>query len=98
MLVIPIFLLFEFEEFLIYLYTCILCMCMKWDATDIGFNPRWGHSLTALNLDPGLTVATVFGGSDKPMTGSDETQPKLADTTLLHFCECISKTKLCTSP
>ena len=50
---------------------------------------RWGHSLTASSLGPGLTVVTVFGGSAEPPTGSDETQPKLADTTLLQFSECI---------
>ena len=51
---------------------------------------RWGHSLTASSLGPGLTVVTVFGGSAEPLTGSDETQPKLADTTLLQFSECTS--------
>ena len=49
---------------------------------------RWGHSLTAVSLGPGLTEVVEFGGSPDPMTGSDETQPKMADTTLLEFSEC----------
>ena len=53
---------------------------------------RYWHSVTAFSLGPGLTVVTVFGGTDKSLTGSDETQPKLADTTLLQFSECTSET------
>ena len=49
---------------------------------------RWWHSLTAFSLGPGLTVVTVFGGTDKSPTGAANTQPKLADTTLLQFSEC----------
>ena len=51
---------------------------------------RWCHSLTTFSLGPGLTVVTVFGGTDKPPIGSAETQPKLADTTLLQFSKCTS--------
>ena len=51
--------------------------------------PRWGHSLTAFSLGPGLTEVTVFGGSPEPLTVSDEIQPKLADTTLLQFSEWL---------
>ena len=51
---------------------------------------RYWHSLTAFSLGPGLTVVNAFGGSDKRLTGSTETQPKLADTTLLQFSECTS--------
>ena len=51
--------------------------------------PRWAHSLTAFSLGPGVTEVTEFGGTTEPGTGSDETQPKLADTTLLQFSECI---------
>ena len=49
--------------------------------------PRCGHSLTAFSLSPGLTEVMEFGGTSEPHTGSDDTQPKLADTTLLHFSE-----------
>ena len=35
-------------------------------------------------------MVTVFGGTAELYTGSDDTQPKLADTTLLHFSECTS--------
>ena len=45
----------------------------------------WGHSLTAVSLGPGLTEVVEFGGSPDPFTGSSETQPKMADTTLLHL-------------
>ena len=31
----------------------------------------------------------MFGGTPEPPTGSDETQPKLADTTLLQFSEWL---------
>ena len=31
----------------------------------------------------------MFGGSAEPWAGSDDTQPKLADTTLLQFSKCI---------
>ena len=49
---------------------------------------RWGHSLTAVSLGPGLTEVVEFGGSPDPMTESFQTQPKMADTTLLQFSEC----------
>ena len=49
---------------------------------------RWWHSLTAFSLSPGLTEVVEFGGSPEPLTGSDETQPKMADTALLQFSEC----------
>ena len=51
--------------------------------------PHMGHFLNAFSLDPGLTEVTVFGRSAEPLTGSDETQPKLADTTLLQFSELL---------
>ena len=49
---------------------------------------HWGHSLTAFSLGPGLTEVVEFGGSPESLTGSDETQPKIANTTLLQFSEC----------
>ena len=49
--------------------------------------PRWGHSLTAFSLGPGLTEVMEFGGTSEPATASNDTQPKLADTTLLQFSE-----------
>ena len=45
---------------------------------------------TAFSLGPGLTEVTVFGGTAEPLTGSDEIQPKLADTTLLQFSELLN--------
>ena len=47
--------------------------------------PRCRHSLTAFSLGPGQTEVTVFGGTAEPWAGSDDKQPKLADTTLLQF-------------
>ena len=49
--------------------------------------PRWGHSLTAFSLGPGVTEVMEFGGSSEQWTGSNDKQPKLADTTLLEFSE-----------
>ena len=52
--------------------------------------PRYGHSLTAFVLSPKLTYVTEFGGSSDLWAGSDDKQPKIADTTLLQFGECLS--------
>ena len=57
---------------------------------NTALKPRLGHSLTAFSLGPGLTEVTVFGGGAEPLTGSDETQPKVADTTLLQFSELLN--------
>ena len=56
---------------------------------------RWGHSLTAVSLGPGLTEVLEFGGSPDPLAGSSETQPKMADTTLLEFSECPHNLHTC---
>ena len=56
---------------------------------------RWGHSLTAVSLGPGLTVVLEFGGSPDPPTGSEVTQPKMADTTLLELSECPHNLHTC---
>ena len=56
---------------------------------DVTLKPRWGHTLTASSLGTGLTVTTVFGGIDRPWSGDDNKQHKVADTTLLHFRKCI---------
>ena len=55
---------------------------------SVPLKARWGHSLTAISLCPGLTEVVEFGGSPDHFTGSNETQPKMADTTLLEFSEC----------
>ena len=57
---------------------------------NVALKPRWTHSLTAFSLGPGLTEVTVFGGTAEPLTGSVETQPKLANTTLLQFSELLN--------
>ena len=49
--------------------------------------PRWAHSMTAISLGLGLTEVTIFGGSPESVLGSDNMQPKMADTTLLQFSE-----------
>ena len=54
---------------------------------DVTLKARWGHSLTAISLGLGLTEVVEFAGSPEPLTRSDETQPKTADTTLLQFSE-----------
>ena len=57
---------------------------------NAALKPRWGHSLTAFSLGPGLTEVTVFGGTAALWAGSDEIQPKLADTTLLQLSELLN--------
>ena len=52
--------------------------------------PRWGHSITAFCRDEGETEVTMFGGSRDPWSGSEKKQSKLADTTLMQFCEYIN--------
>ena len=53
----------------------------------VGLRARWCHSLTAFSLGPGLTEVIEFGGTPQPWTGSDERQPRMANTTLLDFSE-----------
>ena len=53
---------------------------------------RWGHSLTAISLGPGLTEVVEFGGSPDHF---NETQTKMADTTLLEFSECPRNLHTC---
>ena len=74
-----------------YVFPCSLCFpyysCLNVITMQVGvtLKARWGHSLTAFNHGPGLTEVVEFGGSP---TWSEETQPKMADTTLLKFSEC----------
>ena len=74
-----------------YVFPCCLCLSllnvitMQVSAT---LKARWGHSLTSFSLGPGLTEVVEFGGSPEPPTGSEETDRKMADTTLLQFSEC----------
>ena len=49
---------------------------------------RYAHSLTAFNLGPGLTWVVEFEATQESWTESAETQPTMADTTLLQFREC----------
>ena len=56
---------------------------------------HWGHTLIAVRLGPGLTEVVEFGGSPDPLTGSDVTQPIMADTTLLEFSECPRNLHTC---
>ena len=66
-------------------YSCLNVITMQ---VSVTLKARYGHSLTAFSLGPGLTEVVEFGGSPEPLTGSDETQTKIADTTLLQFGEC----------
>ena len=68
--------------------TYIVCMLSFIVQMSVTRKARWGDSLTAVSLGPGLTEVVEFGGSPDPWTGSIETQPKMADTTLLQFSEC----------
>ena len=62
---------------------------------SVTLKARRGHSLTAVSLGPGLTEVVEFGGSPDPPTESNETQPKMADTTLLEFSECPRNLHTC---
>ena len=66
-------------------YSCLNVITMQ---VSVTLKARHGHSLTAFSLGPGLIEVVEFGGTPEPWTGSDETQPKMADTTLLQFSEC----------
>ena len=54
---------------------------------NVALKPRWGHTITSFPVGHGLTEATMFGGTALPWVGSEEKQPKLADTSLLQFGE-----------
>ena len=68
-------------------FCCLPCMSFQVSGT---LQPRWAHSITAFCLVDGVTEVTMFGGSADPWTGSNEKQSKLADTTSLQFCKCMS--------
>ena len=70
-------------------YSCLNVITMQ---VSVTLKARWGHSLTAFSLGPGLTEVVEFGGSSEPLTGSDETQSKIADTALLQFSELAHNT------
>ena len=73
------------------MYFPAVCVCPYYSCitmqVSVTLKARAGHSLTAFSLGPGLTEVVEFGGSSDPSTGSNETQPKMADTTLLQFSE-----------
>ena len=71
---------------MLYTFTLLLCACHIVQVS-VALKARWGHSLTAVSLGPGLTEVVEFGGSPDQPTGSHERQP-MADTTLLQFSEC----------
>ena len=53
-----------------------------------GIPPRWGHSLTATSLAPGLTEVAMFGGCTKCNSQlSDDKLPMIADTAVLTLGE-----------
>ena len=56
---------------------------------QVGVTPksRVCHSLTGISINPGLTKVVEFGGTPDSLIGSEETQPKMAGTTLLQFSE-----------
>ena len=86
----------------VYIHIIILLYCVHFVfvlyiivQVSVPLKARWRHSLTAISLGPGLTEVVEFGGSPDPFTGSDETQPKMADTTLLEFSECPHNLHTC---
>ena len=78
-----------------YAIVCSLCIlnpvsCLPSPQLTLpeGTQPRWGHTLTAFEMDQGRVHATTFGGcpSYDPKTSIDDV-PKLAETTVLEFGE-----------
>ena len=56
-----------------------------------GGQSRAAHTITALNLGPGWTQVTMFGGCPKFESGKSlDAQQKLAKTTVLEFGEQIT--------
>ena len=56
---------------------------------NVTLKARWGHSLTAVSLGPGLTKVVDFGGSPDSRTGSVlKLNNILSDTSLLQFSKC----------
>ena len=77
------------------MYFPAVCVCPYYSylnfitmQVSVTLKARCAHSLIAISLGPGLTEVVEFGGCPEPVTGSAETQPKMADTTLLQFSEC----------
>ena len=66
-------------------YSCLNVITMQ---VGVTLKARWGHSLTAFSLGPGLTELVEFGGSPEPVTRFEKTQSKMAHTILLQFSEC----------
>ena len=54
-----------------------------------GTQPRWGHTVTSFPISEDKVHATTFGGcpTDFDSSGSDDDDPKLADTTVMEFGE-----------
>lgn len=72
-----------------FMYKCIISFLIALQVSN-SLQPRWGHSITAFGLVDGETEVTVFGGTADRQTVSDRKQSKLAGTTLLQFCKCMS--------
>ncbi|CAI8040274.1 hypothetical protein GBAR_LOCUS22450 [Geodia barretti] len=52
---------------------------------NVALKARYWHFLTAFSLGSGRTDVIEFGGTPDQFIGSDEKQPKKADTTLLQL-------------
>ena len=54
-----------------------------------GTLPRWAHTVTSFLISEDKVHATTFGGclADFDLSGSDDDDPKLADTTVMEFGE-----------
>ena len=87
----------NFTLCVVYIHIIIVCMLyiLVILQVSVPLKARWGHSLTAVSLGPGLTEVVEFGGSPDPPSSSTERQPKMADTTLLQFSECPRNLHTC---
>ena len=53
-----------------------------------GILARWGHSVTAITLCPGLENVAMFGGSPEKYRSLKE-QPRVSETTVITFSKCV---------
>ena len=61
-----------------------------------GTPPRWAHSVTTITVCPGLESVTMFGGSTVKFRSLDK-QPRISETTVITFSECICSEQMHTA-
>ena len=56
-----------------------------------GILPRWGHSITAITLCPGLVEVIVFGGTTEDLVDGKprSSYSRIAETAIVTFGESV---------